>query len=113
MSSAQERGSSHPEPADVNSMPLLEAALAYAAMGLPVFPLHSPVFDAAGTFVRCDCREGAQCKDPGKHPWTLHGLSSAASDTTKVATSIAKALGRPRLAMTSPASAGPTICPRL
>jgi hypothetical protein len=39
-----------------------EAALQYAKLGLPVFPVHS--FDARG---RCTCG-AAVCKYPGKHP---------------------------------------------
>src|SRR5258706_2411960 len=84
MSSAQEHPQNQPESADVNSMPLLEAALAYAAIGLPVFPLHSPAFDMDGTFLRCDCSKGAKCKDAGRHPWTLHGLNSATTDPEKI-----------------------------
>lgn len=51
--------------------PLLAAALAYAAHGWPVFPLHTP--DSEG---RCDCGN-ADCGSPGKHPRTAHGLTDA------------------------------------
>jgi hypothetical protein len=53
----------HPRP--------LVAALAYAAAGWPVLPLHTPVRGAG-----CSCRT-AGCARAGKHPRTPHGLSDA------------------------------------
>jgi hypothetical protein len=41
----------------------LAAALAYAAGGWPVVPLHTPQADG-----RCSCRWGAACTHSGKHP---------------------------------------------
>ncbi len=38
------------------------AAEAYAALGFPVVPLHTPRPDG------CSCRAGRACPDPGKHP---------------------------------------------
>lgn len=55
---------------------LLDTALAYAADGLPVFPLHAPT--AAG----CTC--GRDCGSPGKHPRTAHGLNDATTDPTTI-----------------------------
>ena len=55
-----------------------EAALAYAAAGLLVFPLHAP--DAAG---RCSCRRDCG-RDNGKHPRTTNGVSGATADPERV-----------------------------
>ncbi len=54
--------------------PLLDAALAYAARGWPVFPLHSPTLDG-----KCDCLK-TDCISPAKHPWTEHGFYDATTD---------------------------------
>ncbi|HTW87340.1 MAG TPA: bifunctional DNA primase/polymerase [Candidatus Binataceae bacterium] len=51
---------------------LLEAALAYARLGLRVLPVHSVI---AG---KCTCRR-SKCPSPGKHPRTDHG----AKDSTR------------------------------
>lgn len=65
----------------VNENPLLAAALAYAAKGWAVVPLHTP--DANG---KCSCGGGGKCLDKltgehkGKHPRTLHGLDDATRD---------------------------------
>ncbi len=54
-----------------SAIPLkLEAALAYAGRGWPVFPLHS----AQGE--QCSCGR-AMCSSIGKHPRTAHGLKDA------------------------------------
>ena len=60
-----------PGPADAD---LVATALAYAARGWPVFPLHTP--DAHG---HCSCRD-ADCDDVGKHPRTRHGFKDASTD---------------------------------
>ena len=59
----------HPEPTSA-----LEAALAYARRGWPVFPLHA--VDAEG---RCTCAK-AGCPSPGKHPRTRRGLHDATTE---------------------------------
>ena len=52
---------------------LRRAALRYAEEGWAVIPLHTPI---AGV---CDCRKGAECESPGKHPWTRSGLKDAST----------------------------------
>lgn len=53
------------------------AALAYAAAGLRVFPLHTPQPD--GT---CDCNR--VCGSSGKHPRTRNGVHDATSDPDRI-----------------------------
>jgi putative DNA primase/helicase len=53
-------------------------AQALAAIGLPVFPLHT--VDATG---RCSC--GADCgRNAGKHPRTINGLHDATVDADRI-----------------------------
>ncbi len=58
--------------------PLLDAALAYAARGWPVFPLYSPTLDG-----KCDCLK-PDCISPAKHPWTKRGFYDATTDETLI-----------------------------
>lgn len=53
--------------------PWLSHALRYAALGLAVFPLHGI---ANG---RCTCGD-IDCRSPGKHPLTTHGVKDASTD---------------------------------
>jgi putative DNA primase/helicase len=57
---------------------ILDAALWWAARGVPVFPLYS-VFDGI-----CFCPEGSECKSAGKHPLTRRGLKEATTDATQI-----------------------------
>ncbi len=52
---------------------MLEAALGYARLGLPVLPLHS-VRNG-----RCSCDE-RDCRSPGKHPRVAKGFQGATTD---------------------------------
>lgn len=61
-----------------NDSPTLTAALAYAARGWPVLPLHNPRTLAEGA-VACSCGR-ATCESIGKHPRTPHGLKDASDD---------------------------------
>ncbi len=59
-------------------MTTLEAALAYAARGWLVVPLHTP---KPGV---CSCRKKG-CSSPGKHPRTAHGLNDGSKDPKQIA----------------------------
>ncbi|MGD0020091.1 MAG: bifunctional DNA primase/polymerase [Candidatus Limnocylindrales bacterium] len=56
---------------------LLDSALAIAATGWGVIPLHTPTDGA------CDCHR-ADCSSPGKHPRTKNGLSDATTDGDQI-----------------------------
>ncbi len=58
---------------------MLLAALAYAAEGYAVFPLHSP--DASGA---CSCAKGQECQNVGKHPRTAKGCLDASRDPERI-----------------------------
>jgi hypothetical protein len=72
---------------------LREAALGYAARGIPVLPLHTPQLrpqrsnhDPAVVAMRCSCGDAA-CDRPGKHPRTLlvpHGVVHATEDRKRI-----------------------------
>jgi hypothetical protein len=57
----------------------LEAALAYARLGWPVFPLHHPDLHRG-----CSCMEAKACRSPGKHPRTRKGLKDASTDEAQI-----------------------------
>lgn len=58
--------------------PLLEAALQYAALGLPVIPCHSP--EPTGG---CTCKK-TRCPSPGKHPRNWKGTTNATTSATMI-----------------------------
>lgn len=57
---------------------VLKAALWYAGVGWPVFPLHS-IQEG-----RCTCGSGDCGKSAGKHPRTAHGLKDATTDADQI-----------------------------
>jgi hypothetical protein len=62
----------------------LQTALAFAARGYKVFPVHSIV--KRGDKMCCTCRD-PECKSPGKHPLgrlVPRGLSDATTDLDKI-----------------------------
>lgn len=76
---------SAPAPLPGPDASLLDAALAYAARGWPVLPLHEPVSDA------CTCGwspstpdAGCRGKSIGKHPRTRHGKDDASTDPSVI-----------------------------
>jgi hypothetical protein len=63
---------------------LLDAALGYAAWGIPVYPVHwpHPIPDAAS--LACSCRRGPGCDRPAKHPLLRHGVKDATTDPDRI-----------------------------
>ena len=57
--------------------PFLEAALKFAALGIPVLPLHTPIVGG------CSCGD-AECGSPGKHPRTSRGVKNASTDPAQI-----------------------------
>jgi hypothetical protein len=64
--------------AALGELPAVRAAEAYAALGWPVVPLHTP--RPGG----CSCRAGRGCPDPGKHPRLAGWRTLASTDPTEV-----------------------------
>jgi KaiC/GvpD/RAD55 family RecA-like ATPase len=58
-------------------MTTLKAALAYAARGWLVIPLHNPKQGV------CSCRK-KNCSSPGKHPSTQHGLKDGSKNPKQI-----------------------------
>jgi Bifunctional DNA primase/polymerase, N-terminal len=59
---------------------LLDAALGYAARGIPVYPVHWPRRIPGGAALACSCHRGSSCDRPAKHPLVRHGVNDASCD---------------------------------
>jgi hypothetical protein len=63
---------------------LLEAALGYAARGIPVYPVHWPHPTQSGASLACSCSRGPACDRPAKHPLLRHGVKDATTDPDRI-----------------------------
>ena len=63
---------------------LLDAALAYAARGIPVYPVHWPRPVPGGARLACSCLRGPSCDRPAKHPLVRHGVKQATSAPDRI-----------------------------
>jgi Bifunctional DNA primase/polymerase, N-terminal len=63
---------------------LLAAALAYAARGIPVYPVHWPRRIPGGTSLACSCPRGPECDRPAKHPLVRHGSHDATTSPAQL-----------------------------
>jgi hypothetical protein len=59
---------------------LLDAALRYAARGIPVYPVHWPRPGWGEASLACSCARGVLCDRPAKHPLVRHGIHDATCD---------------------------------
>lgn len=57
---------------------MIQDAIHYTGLSLPVFPVHSMDGDS------CTCKAGENCKNAAKHPRTADGFKSATTDATQV-----------------------------
>jgi hypothetical protein len=63
---------------------LLDAALGYAARGIPVYPVCWPHPTSGGATLGCSCPRGRLCDRPAKHPLTRHGATDATCDPAQL-----------------------------
>jgi hypothetical protein len=63
---------------------LLDAALGYAARGIPVYPVHWPRPTPGGATLACSCPRGPSCDRPAKHPLVRHGLHDATTNPAQL-----------------------------
>jgi bifunctional DNA primase/polymerase-like protein len=63
---------------------LLDAALGYAACGIPVYPVHWPRLLPDGASLACSCPRGPACERPAKHPLLRHGIKEAITDPNTI-----------------------------
>jgi hypothetical protein len=63
---------------------LLEAAIGYAAHGIPVYPAHWPHPTPGRASLACSCSRGPACDRPAKHPLLRHGVKEATTDPDQI-----------------------------
>jgi hypothetical protein len=63
---------------------LLDAALGYAARGIPVYPVHWPRPIPNRASLACSCPRGLACDRPAKHPLLRHGVKEATTDPDRI-----------------------------
>jgi bifunctional DNA primase/polymerase-like protein len=63
---------------------LLDAALGYAARGIPVYPVHWPRPTPGQAALGCSCRQGPSCDRPAKHPLVRHGVNDATTNPAQL-----------------------------
>jgi Bifunctional DNA primase/polymerase, N-terminal len=63
---------------------LQEAALGYAARGMPVYPVHWPRPAPSRLSLACSCSRGVACDRPAKHPLVRHGVKQATTDPDQI-----------------------------
>jgi hypothetical protein len=63
---------------------LLDAALGYAARGIPVYPVHWPRPTPSRAGLACSCARGPECDRPAKHPLVRHGVKDATTDPDRI-----------------------------
>jgi hypothetical protein len=62
----------------------LEAALGYAARGIPVYPANWSHPTPGGATLGCSCPRGPSCDRPAKHPLVRHGVNEATTDPDRI-----------------------------
>jgi hypothetical protein len=63
---------------------LLDAALGYAELGIPVYPVHWPRSIPGRASLTCSCPRGPSCDRPAKHPLLRHGVKQATTDPHRI-----------------------------
>ena len=63
---------------------LLDAALGYAARGIPVYPVHWPHLNPGEASLACSCPRGPSCDRAAKHPLVRHGIHDATTNPAQL-----------------------------